>query len=191
MVQEFSLDHHRSLHVNILHNHSMIIKTKKLIDWYNTINCKFYYCFPINVLFLFFFNVLFLVQYLIQNTLCLVVMSFYFPITCEEIPFIAALMKGTVSPLYHFSSVSRVQLFVTRWTACSTPVSITTSWSLLLKLMSIESVMPSNHLILCHPLFFLPSIFPSIRSFPVSQFFTSSGQSIGVSASILPMNIQV
>ena len=69
-------------------------------------------------------------------------------------------------------------------------LSITTSWSLL-KLMSIESVMPSNHLILCHPLFFLPSIFPSIRSFPVSQFFTSSGQSIGVSASVLPMNIQV
>ena len=71
--------------------------------------------------FFFFFNVLFLFQYLIQNTLCLVVMSFYFPVTCEEMPFIVALMKGTVSPLYHFSSVSRVQLFVTPWTACSTP----------------------------------------------------------------------
>ena len=45
------------------------------------------------------------------------------------------------------------------------PVSITNSWSLL-KLMSIESVMPSNHLILCHPFLLLPSIFPSIRVFP-------------------------
>ena len=60
-----------------------------------------------------------------------------------------------------------------------------------LKLMSIESVMPSNHFILCCPLL-LPSIFPSIRVFPMSQFFASSGQSIGVStsASVLPMNIQ-
>ena len=62
----------------------------------------------------------------------------------------------------------------------------------LLKLMSIELVMPSNHLILCHPLLLLPSIFPSIRLFFVSQFFTSGGQSIGVSASasLLLMNIQ-
>ena len=57
-------------------------------------------------------------------------------------------------------------------------------------LVSIESVTPSKHLILCHPLFLLLSVFPSIRSFPTSQFFTSGGQSIGASASILPMNIQ-
>ena len=58
--------------------------------------------------------------------------------------------------------------------------------------MSIESMMPSNYLILCHPLLLLPSIFPSIRSFQMSQFFASGGQSIGVSASasVLPMNIQ-
>ena len=49
-------------------------------------------------------------------------------------------------------------------------LSITNSRSLP-KLMSIESVMPSNHLILCHPLFILPSIFPSIRSFQMSQLF--------------------
>ena len=63
-------------------------------------------------------------------------------------------------------------------------LSITNSWSLL--------VMPSNHLILCRPLLLLPSIFPSISAFPVSQFFTSGGQNIGVSASasVLPMNIQ-
>ena len=48
--------------------------------------------------------------------------------------------------------------------ACQASLSITNSWSLL-KLMSIESVMPSNHLILCHPLRLLPSIFPSIRGF--------------------------
>ena len=61
--------------------------------------------------------------------------------------------------------LSHVQLFVTPWTAaCQASLSITNPWSLL-KLMSIESVMPSNHLILCHPLLFLLSIFPSIRGF--------------------------
>ena len=54
--------------------------------------------------------------------------------------------------------------------------------------MSIEWVMPSNHLVLCHPLLLLPSIFPSIRV--MSQLFISGGQSIGASPSVLPMNIQ-
>ena len=88
-------------------------------------------------------------------------------------------------------SLSRVQLFVTPWTAAhQAPLSITTSRNLL-KLMSIESVMPSNHLILCRPLL-LPSIFPSIRVFSNQSLFTSGGQSTGVSAlaSVLPMNIQ-
>ena len=60
------------------------------------------------------------------------------------------------------------------------------------KPMSIESAMPSNHLILCGPLLFLPLIFPSIRTFPVSQLFASGGQSIGISASksVLSMNPQ-
>ena len=62
-------------------------------------------------------------------------------------------------------SLSCVWLFVTPWTtACQASLSITNSWSLL-KLMSIESVMPSNNLILCCPHLFLPSIFPSIRVF--------------------------
>ena len=62
-------------------------------------------------------------------------------------------------------SLSRVQLFATPWTAaCQASLSITNSRSLL-KLISIESVIPSNHLILCRPLFFPPSIFPSIRVF--------------------------
>ena len=67
---------------------------------------------------------------------------------------------------FQFSSVqspSRVQLTATPWTAAHQAfLSITNSWSLP-KLMSIESVIPSNHLILCHPLLLLPSIFPSIR----------------------------
>ena len=62
-------------------------------------------------------------------------------------------------------SLSHVRLLVTPWTAaCQASLSITNSWSLL-KLMSIESVMPSNYLILCHPLLLLPSIFPSIGVF--------------------------
>ena len=69
---------------------------------------------------------------------------------------------------HHFVALqllSRVQLFVTPWTAiCQASLSFSISWSLL-KLMSIESVMPSNHLNLCHPLLLLPSVFPSIRVF--------------------------
>ena len=67
-------------------------------------------------------------------------------------------------------SLSHVWLFVTPWTAaCQASLSITNSHSLL-KLMSTESLMPSNHLNLCRPLFLLPSIFPSIR-----VFFNESG----------------
>ena len=68
-------------------------------------------------------------------------------------------------------SVSPVQLFETPWTAArQASLSFTTSQRLL-RLMSIESVMPSNHLILCRPLLLLPSIFPSIRVFPMSPLF--------------------
>ena len=67
--------------------------------------------------------------------------------------------------MIQFSSLSHVQLFVTPWSAArQASLSITNSRSLP-KLMSIESVMPSNHLILCHPFLLLPSIFPSIRVF--------------------------
>ena len=82
---------------------------------------------------------------------------------------------------------------MTPWTAaCQASLSFTISQSLL-KLMSTKSVIPSNHLVLCHPLFLLPSIFPSIRVFSneLAFFFIrwpSSGTS--ASASVLPMNIQ-
>ena len=83
-----------------------------------------------------------------------------------------------------FSSVqllSCVRLFVTPWTAaCQASLSITSSQSLF-KLMSIESVMPFNHLILCHPFHFPLQSFPASGSFPVSRLFASGGQSIGAS----------
>ena len=95
---------------------------------------------------------------------------------------------------FQFSSVqllSHVRLFETPWiAACQASLSITNSRRLP-KPMSIVSVMPSNHLILCHPLL-LPPSFSASRSFSMSQFFASGGQSIAVSASasVLPMNIQ-
>ena len=69
------------------------------------------------------------------------------------------------------------------------PLFFTMSQSLL-KFISTELVMLSKHLILCCPLPLLPSIFPSIRVFPMSWLFASGGQSIGASASVLPMSIQ-
>ena len=89
-------------------------------------------------------------------------------------------------------SLSHVWLFVTPWTAVQqASLSITNSWSSL-KLMSINSVMPSNHLILCHPLPLPPSIFPSIRVFSKESVLQIRGASIGVSAStsVFPVNIQ-
>ena len=79
----------------------------------------------------------------------------------------------------------------TPWTAAhQASLSITNSQSLP-KLMSMESVMPSNHLILCRPLLLPPSIFPSIRVIS-NEFFPSGGQSTGVSDStpVVPVNIQ-
>ena len=89
-------------------------------------------------------------------------------------------------------SLSHIRLFVTPLTAaCQASLSFTISWNLL-KLMSVELVMSSNHLIFCRPLFFLPLVFPIWRVFSMSKFFSSGGQSIGASASasVFPMNIQ-
>ena len=96
---------------------------------------------------------------------------------------------------HQFSSVqslSRVWLFATPWTAArQASLSITNSWSLP-KLMSIELVMPSHHLIFCCPLLLLPWIFPSIRVFSHESVLASGGQRIEVSTStsVLPMNTQ-
>ena len=94
------------------------------------------------------------------------------------------------SPVVIFQSLSHVWLFATPWTTvCQASLSIINSWNLL-KLMSTESVMPSNHLILCHPLFLLPSIFPSIRVFSNQLALRIRWLATSASSSVLPMNIQ-
>ena len=99
------------------------------------------------------------------------------------------LLDTGVVPVFHsVQSLTSVQLFATLWTAvCQASLSFTISQSLL-KLISIELVMPSNHFVLCHPL----QSFPASGSFPMSQLFTSGGQTIGASASAsaLLMNSQ-
>ena len=75
------------------------------------------------------------------------------------------MLWNNASDYCYITQFSPVWLFVTPWTtACQASLSFTDSWNLP-KLMSIKSVMPSNHLILCHPLLLLPSVFPSIRVF--------------------------
>ena len=94
--------------------------------------------------------------------------------------------------ILHISSVAQSCPTLCDPMDCRVPgLPITNSWSLP-KLMSIESVMPPNNLILCSPLLLLPSISPTIRIFQMSQLCASGGQNIGVSASpsVLPMNIQ-
>ena len=100
--------------------------------------------------------------------------------------------KSKTISISSVQSLSWVWLFATSWTAaCQASLSITNS-QCLLKLMSIESVIPSSHLILCLPLSSHLQSFPASGSFQISQFFPLGGQSIGVSdsASVLPMNIQ-
>ena len=101
-------------------------------------------------------------------------------------------LVGGIPSVSSVQSLSHFRLFQTpRTVAHQASLSITNSQSSL-KLMSIESVMPSNHLILYCSLLLLLSIFPSIQVFPMSQLFASDGQSIGASASasVLQMNIQ-
>ena len=102
-------------------------------------------------------------------------------------------MTGTCFHMFSsVQSLSRVWLFVTPWTAAlQASLSIANCQSLL-RLMSIESVMPSNHLILCHSLSSCLQSFSASGSFPMNWLFTSGGQITGVSASasVFPMNIQ-
>ena len=108
------------------------------------------------------------------------------PLVCSLCLFLHSVQFSSVQSLSH------VQLFETPWIAArQDSLSITNSRSLL-KLMSIESVVPSSHFILCCPLLLLPQIPTSIKVFSMSQLFTWDGQSIGVSAlaSVLPINTQ-
>ena len=109
----------------------------------------------------------------------------------EEVRF-KALGKLVLMFVAVFQSLCHVGLFATPRTAArqaTLPFMISRS---LLKLLSIESVMPSNHLVLCYPRLLLLSVFPASGSFQMSQLFASGDQSIGASAStsVLPMNIQ-
>ena len=96
------------------------------------------------------------------------------------------MQKNETRHLLQFNSVqslSHVRLFMNPWiAACQASLYITNSRSLL-KFISIELVMPSNHLILCSPLLLSLQSFPASRSFQMSQFFASGGHSIGVSVS--------
>ena len=99
------------------------------------------------------------------------------------------MLSFTVSSV---QSLSCIRLLVTTWiTAHQASLSINNSWSST-KPMCIESVMPSSHLILCHPLLLLPQFLPAPGSFPIRQPFAWGGQITGVSAlaSVLPMNTQ-
>ena len=87
-------------------------------------------------------------------------------------------------------SLSHVWLFVTPWTTAHQASPSFTIFRSLLKLTSIESVMPSNHLILCRPPLLLPSIFPSIRVFSNRSALRIRWKNIGASTSILPISIQ-
>ena len=104
-------------------------------------------------------------------------------------------MNRSIIHKFQFSSVqslSRVWLFATPWTAaCQASLPSTNSQSPP-KSMSIESVLPSNHLVLCHHLLLLPSIFPSIRCFSNESALLIRWPKYGVSASasVLPMNTQ-
>ena len=120
-----------------------------------------------------------------ENKIC---HCFYF------FPFYLPWSDGTkqMASIQSLQLLNHVQLLASPWTAaCQASLSITNSRSLL-KLMSIESVMPSNHLILCHPFLLLPSIFPSIRIFSNELVLCIRWPNIGVSASasVLLMNIQ-
>ena len=129
------------------------------------------------------------------------------PVRCCHLVAAVSTTEGGDCPFVHrFSSVqllSRVRLFATPWIAAR-QASLSITDSSLLKLMSVESVMPSTHLTLCRPLLLPthlilcrpllpPSVFPSTRVFSKNQFLSSGGQRTGVSASasVLPINIPI
>ena len=104
-------------------------------------------------------------------------------------------VDGYVIPLLTFIklllmfSCSGTSDSLTSWTvACQASLSFTISL-ILLKVMSIELIIPSSRLILCRPFLLMPFSFPASGSFPISLLFTSDGQSVRASGSVLPMNI--
>ena len=110
---------------------------------------------------------------------------------CSNTWYKGQLLNLSGLPLQSVQSLSCVQLFATPWTTAlrQASLSTTSSWNLL-KLMSIESVMPSNSLILCCPFLLLPSNFPSIRIFSDESVLCIRWPKYSSSASVLPVNIQ-
>ena len=100
------------------------------------------------------------------------------------------MIKSKLNTTIIVQLLSQVWLFATPWIPAHQASLFVTISPSLFKLISIESVMPSNHIIHRHPLLLLPSVFPRIK-FPTSTLFQSGGQSIetSASASVLPMNI--
>ena len=112
----------------------------------------------------------------LSKYLCLFSFNILMLNNCKQIHFVVQLLN-------------LVQLFATSWTAaCQASLSFIVSQSLF-KLMFIKLMIPSNRLILCHPVPLLPSV-PAPGSFPMSWLFASGDQSIGASASVFPMHIQ-
>ena len=106
--------------------------------------------------------------------------GFLFGLWHSKVYLVSACQRNRTNKISSFQSQSHVRLFATPWTAAhQASLSITLSQSLL-KLMSIESVMPSNHLTSVVPFSSCLQSFPASGSFPMSHFYTSGGQSIGV-----------
>ena len=125
----------------------------------------------------------------VNGSVCSLLLTQRFTIPVTEI--CAECYRGKERLAVVIQSLSHVQLCVTPWTvALQAFPSFTISRSLH-KLMSIDSMIPSNHLILCHLLLLLLSIFLSIRIFSMSQLFASCGQNIGASVSTLVLLMSV
>ena len=128
----------------------------------------------------------------IQNLFALISHRLIFKLISNIFFSMTKLLPSILNQFSSVQSLSHVQLFATPWTATrQASLSIANSWSLL-KLMSIVSVMPPAISSSVVPFFFCLQSFPASGSFPVSQLFTSGGQSTGVSASasVLLMNVQ-
>ena len=161
----------------------------------NFINvCHIYFKAPV---FTFHFGI-YLVVDLLGHGVSICSIQFFFQILYYQFTFMPEKQVNCPFAPYSLQSVSRVQLFATSWTAaCQASLSITNSWSLL-KLLFIDLVIASNHLLSrwmsIHPSSVVPfsgvQSFPASGSFQMSQFFPSGGQSIGASTSVLPVNIQ-
>ena len=174
-----------------------MLKVKKLLIK-NLISCKtnFYYFFDLLDVFLFAHSLsaLFLFP-LTKITTCNLKQIGKKPNTLLKQFILNRHEQSTLDVVRSFSSVQslrHVRLFATPWiTACQASLCITNSRSSL-RLMTIKSVMPSSHLILCHPLLLLPPIPLSIRVFSNESIFAWGGQSTGVSAlaSVLPKKSQ-